>query len=367
MLLHDADTVEWLETESEIDALIMEAEFIKKFVPKFNIVMRDDKNFFYVGLMDKEFPKIFLTHQRNAEGAHYIGPFTSGASLKETLRFLRRVFPYCTCPKSHKRSCLSAQIGKCPGVCCSIGVQPPIEHERYAENIKNILAILSGKKKTVLRTLKRELRDAARLQEYERAANARDRIENLENIFSHKIEQGFLKRRPPRWEKTKKNLQSLLGVDIVRAEGYDISNISGTDATGSMVVFINGRPEKSAYRKFKIKTVPGPHDLNMHKEVLARRINHREWGIPDLILIDGGGAQLAAAISVLRATRFPVRRIAALAKREEELYIEGLNHPVRLRNLPEETAFFFQRLRDESHRFAKSYHHKRREMLFRKR
>ena len=157
---------------------------------------------------------------------------------------------------------------------------------------------------------------------------------------------------------------------ISRVEGYDISNISGTEATGSMVVFANGRPAKSEYRKFKIKTVRGANDVAMHYEVMRRRLAHREWPYPDIIVMDGGKPQLHAAVAALRVPRSKNQEsrgivLTALAKREEELYIEGRAMPVRLDSLSRDAMHFFQRVRDESHRFAKKYHHKLREMSYR--
>ena len=153
---------------------------------------------------------------------------------------------------------------------------------------------------------------------------------------------------------------------VTRVEGYDISNISGASATGSMAVFINGRPEKSEYRKFSIKTVHGANDVEMHREVMRRRLLRIEWPMPDVLVIDGGRPQLNAILSLLQ-NEFPSLNlfVVALAKREEELYTKNIILPIPLRTLSSETGFFFQRVRDESHRFAKQYHHKRREMLYR--
>lgn len=381
-LMREATKLEWIELESEIDALIKEAEYIKKYLPKYNIVMRDDKNFFYVGITKEEFPKIFITHQVHQQIARsratrvsYLGPYTSGSALKITLRMLRNVFSYCTCQEKHKRPCLNSQIGRCPGFCCDKSKPRIIDRElseEYGKNIKNIVAVLSGRRKRIVSELKQKMIRAAKEQNFELAGKLRDQTFGLENIISHSIfDNRQTLKRPYAWDKIQRNLEVILGVKIRRAEGYDISNISGTEATGSMVVFVDGQPKKSEYRKFKIKTVTGPNDIEMHKEVVRRRLARSEWPRPELMLIDGGRAQLNAVVEVLRksnlfATKgFRFTKIAALAKREEELYIENRLLPIRLSTLPLETAFFFQRLRDESHRFAKKYHHKRREILYR--
>ncbi|MBI4225217.1 MAG: UvrB/UvrC motif-containing protein [Candidatus Sungbacteria bacterium] len=383
-MVSEATSLEWIETQSEIEALIKEAELIKTYLPKFNILMRDDKNYFYVAITRDEFPRIFLTHQlqkdrigrirmRKDIGVDYIGPFTSGPALKEVLALLRRIFPYCTCTQLHKRPCLNSQIGKCLSFCChKSNVQNPnikLQKE-YGANIKNIIAILTGRKKKLLSELTRAMREAAKKQNFEQAAKLRNQMESIENIFSHRPlthKRSIHKKHAQDWPKIERIIKSLLNISspISRVEGYDISNISGTEATGSMVVFINGKPEKAEYRKFKIKTIDQPNDVAMHQEVMRRRLGHlHDWGTPDLLLIDGGKPQLNAIRNVLRPGHETIR-LAALAKREEELFIEGREMPQRLDSLPPDVKLFFQHVRDESHRFAKKYHHKLREIAYR--
>ena len=408
-LREEATSLDWIEVSSEIEALIREALFIKEHLPKYNILMRDDKNYFYVGITREEFPKIFVTHQSQQQGqitnnksqitkskrkattyylqpTTYVGPFTSGSALRATLRILRRIFPYCTCFTPHKRPCLNSQIGRCPGFCCSksqnqeLGIR---NHEEYKKNIKNITAVLSGKRTRLLTQLKKEMREAVKKQEFEKAAELRDSVAGLENVFEHKgvIEEAQINHRHSRtfaghrarWTKIEQTIQTILNSDtpITRVEGYDISNISGTSATGSMVVFINGLPEKSEYRKFKIKTIHQPSDVDMHREVMRRRLGHPEWPYPELMVIDGGKPQLNAVEKALQESGIRNQelgmKIVGLAKREEELYIEGRNVPVRLDSLPPDVMFFFQHVRDESHRFAKKYHHKLREISYKTR
>lgn len=388
-LREEATTLEWIELDSEIEALIREAELIKQHLPKFNVLLRDDKSYFYVAFTKEEFPRVFAVHKTNLDRARYrrvVGPFTSGSALRATLKLLRRTFPYCTCTTAHKRPCLSAEIGRCPGFCCATALPASltskqtslirtnkggrdIDVARYHENIRNIIAILSGKRKRIASRLKREMREAAKKQDFERAAKLRDQMESIENIFAHREIlklQGALRHVPIGWASIEQEIRSLLGTNqrIRRVEGYDISNISGTASTGSMVVFVSGLPAKNEYRKFKIKTVRGANDVAAHREVMARRLARRTWPRPDLVLIDGGKPQLAAVKSVLRPGNETIL-LAALAKREEELYIEGREAPIRLDSLSRETMHFFQRVRDESHRFAKKYHHKLREISYR--
>ncbi|MBI2121674.1 MAG: GIY-YIG nuclease family protein [Candidatus Sungbacteria bacterium] len=430
LMMREATKLEWIETKSEIEALLKEAELIKKFRPKYNILMRDDKNYFYVGITKEKFPKIFITHQPRAANAStknldlrtkqknkrlsskfyilssYIGPFTSGTALHSTLRLLRRIFPYCTCRRPHKRACLNSQIGRCPGYCCLLQTVTQKPHKsnvptatlslnswnitEYRKNIKSIIAVLESKHIRILAELKQGMKVAAKKQNFEKAAKLRDQIWGLENIFNHKVILNEMKNlRDPslmfkmtKWNKIERVIQSILDIKnkISRVEGYDISNISGHDATGSMVVFIGGQSAKSEYRKFKIKTVEGANDVAMHKEVLKRRLHHSEWDYPDIILIDGGIGQLCAAaaaksqfpnsnfqtISKSQISKVKNIEIVALAKREEELYTENRREPIPLKTMPPDVMHFFQNVRDESHRFAKKYHHKLREMAYRK-
>lgn len=356
-LIHEATNIRWEEAESETEALVKEAELIKRHIPKYNVLMRDDKNYFYVAITKENFPRIFITHQPGALKAAFIGPFTSGRHLKTALRAIRTSFPYCTCKKSHKRPCLHSSIGRCPGYCC---LQNKFFHEgdfkQYRENVSYIAAILRGRQRSILRNLKRSMRRAAETQDFERAARLRNQVYSIGNIFSHTRVQNLETKFPS--SKIKRTLQAVLKTkkDIRRVEGYDISHISGREATGSMVVFIDGRPSKSDYRKFKIKTIFESNDVAMLKEVLRRRLDHPEWKYPDLMLIDGGKQQLNATLSVM-GRRGRGIFVAGLAKREEELHLKKQKRSVPLSTLPNHTAFFFQRVRDESHRFAKKYHH----------
>src|SRR3990167_6187904 len=269
----EATRLEWIELSSDIEALIKESELIKKYRPKYNVLMRDDKNYFYVGITHGEFPRIFITHQpmkfqipnskfqtnskfkiQNKDAklkaykltTEFIGPFTNGSALYQTLKILRRIFPYCTCKEFHKRPCLNAQIGRCPGFCC---YSPPIVNpfktrsyfkwqNEYRRNIRNITAVLCGKKKTLIHELRKEMREAAKKEEFEHAAELQKQIEGIENIFSHRtfLDPALAKqRRGHDWQKIERTIQTVFGRGrrIRRVEGYDISNISGTAATGS--------------------------------------------------------------------------------------------------------------------------------------
>ncbi|MBI2055099.1 MAG: GIY-YIG nuclease family protein [Candidatus Sungbacteria bacterium] len=391
-LIEEATQLEFIKAESEIEALVKEAELIKKYYPKFNILMRDDKNYLYVSLTSPQnkrsnvlknlrtfvtsgeagFPRFYFTHQPERDIIS-VGPFVESGSVYQAMRLLRSIFPYCTCKSPHNGRCVNAQIGRCPGYCCIKGETPTSEQKaEYLHNVRSILSIFSGKRNSLLKEFKREMKRASQNQEYEKAAKLRDRIYGLELIWKHRG-VALQKRAEVPYRKIERVLQTILKTrePIRRIEGYDISNISGTDATGSMVVFYEGRPDKSQYRKFKIKTIAGANDVGSHREILSRRLAHEEWEYPDLILIDGGKPQLNAVLPILNRRSFQKIKVAALAKpprryfsrapsglgyNEDILWVAGRENPIKLKSLPSEVMYLLQRIRDESHRFAKSYH-----------
>jgi len=379
----EATSLELISLQSEIEALLKEAELIKRHIPKFNVLMRDDKNYVYVAITDDPFPRIFVTHQpvaynkrkRNQSHITSIGPYTSSISLKITLKLLRKFFPYCTCFAPHVRTCVSAQLGLCPGYCCTrANAQDNTEpsQKKYRTNIDAIIAVLMGRGKRITVNLKKRMRGYVATQNFEQAAMIRDQAIGIEDVIAHRLHltKTSAKKKDIRmiWRTTEKNIIMALGTPapISRVEGYDISHVSGANSTGSMVVFTNGMPDRDNYRMFKIKTVKGINDVDMLKEVIHRRLQHHEWQFPDLMVIDGGKPQLNAVMSIITVEAHSLnRRVVALAKREEELYSPHHAHTIRLDSLPIETEFFFQRIRDESHRFAKRYHHKLREMSYR--
>lgn len=389
----------------------MEASLIKKYQPKYNTVWRDGKSHNYVFITKpariatrakarlrsvvggEAFPRVFVGHQLSTishELLTAIGPFIDGNSLKQTLRILRRIFPFRTCNKLPKKPCLYKQLNLCPAPC--------LEYEKdyrqkkcvnpcrsanfdtkksYAKNIKNLIAILNGKKNSVIKNLQKEMQKASQQQNFERAKVLRDQTFALENVFSHshilEKEGGSLL---PRWKKgtSFQKLQKLLGLEIKikRIEGYDISNTQGQEATGSIVVFKNGHSNKNEYRKFKIKITGKPNDTAMLKEVISRRLKHKEWPMPQVMLIDGGRGQLNAALDILKEkngkaqpfTDFIKVKVVALAKRDNELFIEGKNKLILLKTLPQEVSNLILQVRDEAHRFAITYHKKLRNKAF---
>jgi len=352
--------VGWQETNSEIEALVLESNLIKKHQPKHNVLWRDDKNYFYVGTTKEKTPQVFLTHQpnlkkkKNQAKVDYIGPFIDGKAIRTTLRALRRIFPYYSRKNHPKKQCPYCHIGLCPG--------PNPNLKKYKKDLSKLKQILKGGKRSVLKKLEKEMKQLSENQNYERAAKIRDQINALKKIMSHaRVIKNYSPAR--RWSKIKKELRQSTNKKgrINKVEAYDVSNIQGKEATGSMVTFWKGQPDKKMYRKFKIKTSGKPNDTAMIKEIIKRRLNHPEWNYPDLMLIDGGKGQLNAAVSELKIIKKNKNikkkiKVLSLAKKENKLFAQDRKKYFSLSNLSQETSNFILHIRDESHRFAVKYH-----------
>jgi excinuclease ABC subunit C len=503
LVKHIAD-VEFIVTASELEALILECNLIKKHRPKYNVRLKDDKRYPYIKISWQDpFPRVYIVRQMQQDGARYYGPFTSSAAVCQTLDLAQRIFPYLTCNREitgqDKRACLYYHIGRCAGPC--VGA---VDEAGYREIIANLCDFLEGKTGEVIAELRRDLEEAAAKLEFERAARLRDQIQAIEKVVERQkiisqdmrdhdvlaisqaddeacmqvflvrggrligreyfilegtadedvreIMASFVKQFydgtaqvPPeillpeeidealiiqQWlsdkrgnkvvvkvprrgqerelvqmaaENAAETLQALQAqwqadegrqaavlaelqgyLDLpeppTRIECYDISNIQGTSAVGSMVVFAKGVPRKSDYRRFRIKTVQGADDYAMMQEVLRRRlarfVKQRQeqpdaeidlgpgqkkaadaWAIlPDLIIVDGGKGQLNSALEVLE--EYGLRdavAVVGLAKEREEIFMPGRSEPILLPG-GSQALFLAQRIRDEAHRFAVTYH-----------
>ena len=375
--------IEFIKTHSEIEALVLEAQLIKKNLPKFNVIWKDGKNYFFVAISKGERPTVAIVHQKKDPTARYIGPFIEGESLKKALKFLRKVFPFYTTEKHPKTKCTWCHLGLCPGPVrnspptgssgtqsaggVSNGAGPFLDLAEYKKNLKKLILILEGKKKTAFYGLRKEMKDSAKQHKFEEAGIIRDKMRALQQVMEHthvienqksKIKNQNL--NDEKWNETQKVFQQILGMrqNISKIECYDISNIQGKFAVGSMVVFKNGVPDKSQYKKFRIRMENEPNDIAMLREVLTRRLLHPEWGYPEVMLIDGGIAQLNVAIrakNTLPATR--EIKIISIAKGKRELIIEGMPK-IPLKNLLQEIYNVIVALDDEAHRFAITYHKK---------
>lgn len=395
-LVNQIRKIDYKKTDTAVEALILEAGLIKKYQPPYNVLEKDDTSFLYVVITKEEFPRVLLVrgkdiqntrlapsligHSPNSStrppagragkreelGARFsagYGPFTSASSIRYALKLIRRIFPFskhqdnanttnqktnATKGDTHslhssknsyhsdyarQRPCFDYQIGLCPGTCIEA-----VSKAEYAKTIRNIKLFFRGKKTQIVRALKNEMRRVSKTLEFEKAEKLRRQIFSLQHIQDIALisDDGV--------QRTTHNLPSGF-----RIEGYDISNISGASAAGSMVVFIDGKPDTSQYRKFRIRTVLGSDDTGMLREVLERRLR-TAWRKPDLMLVDGGIGQVSTARFVLRKHKIdiPVVGIAKGPTRKKSDIVGAVPSGIDLRTLV--------RVRNEAHRFAIRYH-----------
>ncbi|MCP6726431.1 MAG: UvrB/UvrC motif-containing protein [Patescibacteria group bacterium] len=353
LFMEQIKKVGYIETDSEIEALLLESQLIKKRTPKYNVMWKDDKNYFFVAITKETLPRVFITHQPKDKKITYIGPFVEGKPLKRTLRNLRKAFPYLTTKTHTVRPCQYCHLNLCPGNKPEITI--------YKKDIKNLTAVLKGKRTSVIRSLRKEMKESSKAHEYEKAGRLRDQIEDLEAIIAHsRILTPYYQRTPIDWDKTNKNLQKLLNTrkNIRRVEAYDISNIQGKEATGSMVVFENGKPAKSEYRKFKIHITGTPNDFAMMEELILRRLKHKEWKYPELMIIDGGKGQLSSTLKSMTKEQQKRIKVGAIAKKNNELFFPQKREATLLKDLSSGISNLILHIRDEAHRFAITYHRK---------
>jgi len=348
LFLKETEKIGYLTTNSEIEALLLEAKLIKEKKPKYNVLWRDNKNYFYVAVSADSLSRIYLTHQKTSNSkTKFLGPYVDGKALKIALRALRKIFPYYTVKKHPPKECSWCRLNLCPG--------PRPNKKEYLQNIRNLINVLKGRKiKEITETLEKKMKKLAQKKDFENAAKVRDQIFALKRVFENArvIESP----KEKNFEEIQKDFQKYLEIPkIERIEAYDISNLQGKEATGAMVVFEKASPAKNLYRKFKIKIEGKPNDYAMIKEVLKRRLNHKEWPLPDLILIDGGRGQLGVALRTLRKFKQKIP-LLSLAKKHNELYAANKKIPYLLKKLPSSISNILLHVRDEAHRFAISYH-----------
>lgn len=496
-LVEHVEDIDYIITDSEVEALILECNLIKEHRPKYNSMLKDDKTYPYLKVtLNEAFPRIEVTRRVKKDGAKYFGPYTRAGAMHETLKLVRRLFLIRTCRnlERQERPCLNHHIKRCLAPCSG-----KVSQEQYLEGINGALMFLSGKQEKLVEQLEEKMHAAAENLEFEKAAELRDQLKSVkqvlakqkivsstkedqdviamargldeacvqvffvrggkvigrEHFFMNKtdsmsrseiitafikqyystvqdlpkkliveepiedkevIEKWLSQRRgnkvsihvPQKGEKLKlvqmvaKNALMLLKEEELarrkktmaeeeavlelqkelqlpkppyRIECYDISNTGGSNSVGSMVVFENGRPKNSDYRRFKIKTVEGPNDFASMQEVLYRRFKNyqqeQEEGndsgkfsvLPDMVLIDGGKGQLGAAVEVMKTMGVSAIPVFGLAKKEELLFRQGEPEPIRL-SRDSEALHLVQRLRDEAHRFAITYHRNLRKKAF---
>jgi excinuclease ABC subunit C len=378
LFISEVKDLEIRKTDTVLEAFILEQELIKKFQPKYNVDGKDDKSFCYVVITKEEWPRFVvmrktdlyqtqnaklktqnhnlkLKSNKKKQNTRYeiqytkiYGPYVARHQIETVLKILRKIFPYHSKPQKTEKGCLDYQIGLCPGP-----YDGAISKDYYKKNIRGIQMILEGKKKSLVSKMKKEMEGYSKGQEFEKAAEVRNKIFALQHIqdialISERNEslKFEILNSPPKADQPQ--------AEKFRIEGYDISNISGKWATGSMVVFDNSdgemKPNKSQYRKFKIKTIEGANDVGSMEEILARRFGN-SWPKPNLIILDGGKGHLNTARKVLRNFHLEIPLVAVAkgpTRKKLDLYSFG--------TVPEILENTIEKVRDEAHRFAIKYH-----------
>ncbi|MFW6109890.1 MAG: excinuclease ABC subunit UvrC [Patescibacteria group bacterium] len=402
LMVKQIGNIDYIETESEFTALLLEADLIKKFKPKYNQRFKDDKTYPLIEVTNEKFPRVHITRRHsypisedcNGEDSTFFGPYPHG-NIRKVLKLLRKTFPFRDCSKNKfsryqklGRGCLFAEMNLCSAPCVG-----NVSEQEYKKMISKLKKFLKGQETKVIEDIEQEMAVYSEQENFEKAAKVRDQLENIKYVRNGyqaaSTEELDINLPEDRRYEELRELRDTLSLPNLpeRIEAYDISNLQGKQATGSMVVFEEGSAKKSHYRRFKIKQAGEPDDVGMMQEVLQRRFARIEenpggegnstenetpdesfQSIPDLILVDGGKGQLNGALEILKKKRLTIP-VLGLAKREEEIFsavglgfedrcksslIEG---PIKLER-GSKALQLLQRVRDESHRFAIAYHKK---------
>ncbi|MBN2559697.1 MAG: excinuclease ABC subunit UvrC [Phycisphaerae bacterium] len=360
--------IDFIECDTEVDALLQENRLIKDIQPPHNAQLKDGKTFPYLEIMTgDDFPGVYVTRKPRLKGSKLYGPFISVGALRDAVSALQRVFRYRTCELDIRvdderrrffRPCLLHAINRCTAPCAD-----RISREDYRRDIDRLKRFMASKRSVVLREMEKEMKAAAEGLEFEEAARLRDRIKAIQKLSlsgdaAEDVQPEVFYVDPQKGlERLAKVLELEQAPRIV--EGIDIANLQGEESVGALVCFIDGKPFKSGYRRFRIKTVEGQDDYAMIREVVRRRYRLAAEGeelYPDVIMIDGGLGQLHAALEACDEAFVKPPMVVSLAKRDEEIYTQARQRPIRLpRNDP--GLRLLQQVRDEAHRFAQHYHH----------
>jgi excinuclease ABC subunit C len=354
--IEDIDTIE---TPTEVDALLLEANLINEYSPRYNTRQKDDKSFPLIKISAEKFPLLTLTRSKTEKKARYYGPYTDGYLLREAVRIIHSLFPIRKCSSLPKKPCLYYHLGQCIAPCFKPEVKP--EHDAL---IQEICSFLGGGKKSFIDYLTEGMEEASKDYRYEEAQVYKEQIEALGRLRKKR----FYTSRPQAGIglSATQELKRLLGLETVpeRVACIDISNIRGTHTVASKVTFYRELPEKNDYRKYHIKTVAGIDDTASIAEVVRRLVHALKEGKetfrPDLLMIDGGKGQLNAAFKVLKAEEFLDMKLMAIAKRFEHLFLPEQKEPLVLEK-DSPALRFLMKVRDEAHRFAVSFHRRLRE------
>jgi excinuclease ABC subunit C len=348
MLVGKVKDISYLPTATEAEALIYENGLIKKLSPKYNVALKDGKSYPLLKLtVNEKFPRLFTTRDRKNDGAVYYGPYSDARLLRQAVIILRQVFPLRTCGRMPKSTCLDYHIRQCLGPCVG-----EIDEACYGQIVSELKLFLEGRKDELVHMLAARMREESSKENFEEASRLKSRIEALGSIRDKAVKYGA--------GNEIEELRNILGMksslDVI--EAFDVSNIMGSGAVGSMIYFYKGKPKKSEYRKFRIKTVAGVDDYAMMREIVRRRYTRliaERVRLPNLVLIDGGKGHLSAALEELEKLGLTKLPVIGIAKEFEHIFLKGRKDTIVL---PKESKalHLLERVRDEAHRFAISYH-----------
>lgn len=371
-IIKNSDRIEYYITDSEFKALLLESSLIQKNHPKYNRRWQDDKSYLYIKItVDEDFPKVLSVRKENDGKSVYFGPFPSRGDVEELLRTIRRIFPFCTQKKIGKKPCFYSKIGLCNPCPNEIVHRPKPDRPMgekarhmkrlYRYTIRQVIRVLSGNVDLVLKNIYRKIGELSKQQRFEEAILLRDKILHFEKTIHQKefTDDIFLNYNKAKESiaHLKKLLQSHKsgGEALQRIECYDISNLSQKDATASMVVFVDGLPDKSQYRRFRIKNLRLRSDFAMLGDVFERRFKHN-WQKPNLIVVDGGTPQVLKVTQVFQKLGKEIP-LLGIAKHPDRIVLNTPTRLVTLRPSINNLGFNLLRaLRDEAHRFARKYH-----------
>lgn len=359
LLVSQISSIKTVKVESEIESLLLEANFIQKYKPRYNIRFTDGKAYPMIKITIKdEYPKVLIARRIDDKKSIFFGPYPNVSALRTVLKIVRRIFPYQSVLRHPNKLCLYNHLGLCP--CPEV-----TKDSYYKKNIRRLARFLKGNTREVLKDLENERNMFSRDEEYEKAKLAQLKINSIKLVTSPNYKPFEYEENPNLTQDLRtKELNDLSQVlkewgmkvgEVRKIECYDISVISGKFATGSMIVFQDGERDSSSYRRFKVRYGLKPNDFAMLEEVISRRLNHKEWPLPDLLIVDGGKGQVSVVKSLLnkRNTEIP---LIGLAKREETIITSDLKEV----KLPKDSSVLhlIMRIRDEAHRFAITYHRK---------
>lgn len=367
-LVRQIRDIDYIQTESEVDALLLEARLIKDIQPPFNRELKDDKTFPYLEIFIREdFPRVQFTREPKERGTKLYGPFGSASGLRGAIQVLQKIFRFRTCSLDIRegdqrwrwyRPCILASIQQCSAPC-----NMRISKEEYRKDIRRLMRFLEGEKQSLLEELRKEMAEASKELRFEDAARLRDEIQALETLeergdLDTHVQPEVFHVDPRRGLLGLKKVFQLSKLPRI-IEGVDIAHLAGTETVAALVQFIDGLPFKPGYKRYRIRTTQGGDDYGAIREVVFRRFHRLQeegqpW--PDLLLIDGGPGQLHAALEAMESLQVEPPLVVALAKREELIYRMAQAEPLRL-SRHSFALRLLQYVRDEAHRFAQHYHH----------